>query len=153
MLDGMEQHHRLVVIAATNRPDVLNSALLRSGRFDRMLRLELPTTGERLEILKIHTRNKPLDASLSLERLAEQSDGFSGADLEALTNAAGLLAVRRTRKGDDESCEPLSITSDDFDGAAGRSCSERIGNSITWIRFWWNRCLSSRNRWGTRWPV
>ena len=96
-MDGMERHQRLVVMAATNRPDVLDPALLRAGRFDRMLRLELPTQAERLEILKIHTRTKPLDSGLSLERIAGQTESFTGADLESLTNEAGLLAVRRMR--------------------------------------------------------
>ena len=111
LLDGMEKHARLVVMAATNRPDVLDPALLRSGRFDRILRLELPTAAERLEILKIHTRNKPLDAGLALDRIAAETDTFSGADLEALVNGAGLLAVRRTRGANGDA---VRLTADDF---------------------------------------
>jgi cell division protease FtsH len=117
LMDGMERHAQLVVMAATNRPDVLDSALLRSGRFDRVLRLELPTGSERLEILKIHTRDKPLDNSVSLERIAEQTDGFSGADLEALTNQAGLMAIRRTRGESEGNGQPGVIASDDFERA------------------------------------
>jgi cell division protease FtsH len=115
LMDGMERHAQLVVMAATNRPDVLDSALLRSGRFDRVLRLGLPTQNERLEILKIHTRDKPLDSTVSLERVAGQTDGFSGADLEALTNQAGLLAIRRTRDQSEGNGQSGSIASDDFD--------------------------------------
>jgi cell division protease FtsH len=117
LMDGMERHAQLVVMAATNRSDVLDSALLRSGRFDRVLRLELPTGGERLEILNIHTRNKPLDNEVSLERIAEQTDGFSGADLEALTNQAGLLSIRRTRDQSDGNGQPSTIAGEDFDRA------------------------------------
>lgn len=116
-LDGMEKHAKLVVMAATNRPDVLDSALLRPGRFDRTVRLELPQTAERVEILKIHTRNKPLHSSLSLESIASQTEGFSGADLEALTNSAGLLAVRRSRKDSNGSADAIALTNEDFDRA------------------------------------
>jgi cell division protease FtsH len=111
LLDGMEKHARLVVMAATNRPDVLDPALLRSGRFDRVLRLELPTKGERLEILTIHTRNKSLDVTLDLDRIAAETDNFSGADLEALVNSAGLLAIRRTRGANGDS---VCLTNEDF---------------------------------------
>ena len=114
LMDGLERHERLVVMAATNRPDVLDSALLRSGRFDRVLRLEPPTFDERVEILRIHTRNKPLDVSLSLERVAEQTSGFTGADLEALANDAALLAIRRTREQDAGSSANVSLTIEDF---------------------------------------
>ncbi len=114
MLDGIERHKRLVVMAATNRPDILDPALLRSGRFDRVLRLETPKLAERIEILKIHTRNKPLDARVSLDGIAGQTDGFSGADLESLANGAGLLAVRRTRNDASANGSALAITMDDF---------------------------------------
>ncbi len=115
LLDGMEKHARLVVMAATNRPDVLDAALLRSGRFDRVLRLELPTEAERLEILKIHVRNKPLDPQLSLAQIAAETESFSGADLEALVNAAGLRAVRRTRDGGNH--RAVTVTAEDFETA------------------------------------
>jgi ATP-dependent Zn protease len=114
-LDGIEQNSKVVVIAATNRPDVLDSALLRPGRFDRTLRLSLPTKSERLEILKIHTRTKPLDNSLSLDQIADETNGFSGADMEALTNEAGFLAVRRSRLNSaDAPRQDVQLTYDDF---------------------------------------
>jgi ATP-dependent Zn protease len=116
-LDGIEQNKRLVVIAATNRPDILDAALLRPGRFDRTLRLSLPGEQERLEILKIHTRTKPLDTSLSLPRVAQQTEGFSGADLEALMNAAGILAVRRSRTNSNGLAAAVAITHDDCNQA------------------------------------
>jgi ATP-dependent metalloprotease FtsH len=114
LMDGLERHERLVVMAATNRPDVLDPALLRSGRFDRVLRLEPPTLTERVDILKIHTRNKPLDAGVSLERVAAQTEGFTGADLEALTNDAALLAVHRSRNDAAGGRGSLYLTIDDF---------------------------------------
>lgn len=115
-MDGLEQRARLVVIAATNRPDVLDPALVRSGRFDRMLRLTLPTLNERVEILKIHTRNKALDESVRLEQIARQADGFTGADLEALANEASLRAVRRTRTVNNGQGKVVLLL-EDFDGA------------------------------------
>jgi cell division protease FtsH len=117
LLDGMERFRQLVVIAATNRPDVLDPALLRSGRFDRILRLELPTSKERFEILKIHTRNKTLEATVSLEHLAGQTENFTGADLESLVNAAGLLAVRRSRGETNGKPNAVSLSAEDFDRA------------------------------------
>lgn len=116
MLDGLERHERLVVMAATNRLDVLDPALLRSGRFDRVLRLDSPSVDDRLEILQIHTRTKPLDDSVSLEGLARQTDGFTGADLESLTNHAALTAVRRSR-GSTNGHVRLALTNEDFDKA------------------------------------
>jgi ATP-dependent Zn protease len=117
LMDGLERHERLVAIAATNRPDVLDPALLRSGRFDRVLRLQLPDAKEREEILKIHTRSKPLDTGVSLARIAGQTDSFTGADLEALANEAALLAVRRTRDAGAGDTTAVAITTADFEKA------------------------------------
>ncbi len=117
LMDGLEHHEQLVVIAATNRPDVLDPALLRSGRFDRVLRLEPPTLNERIEILKIHTRDKPLDESVLLETIAKQTDGFTGADLETLTNDAALLAVRRSRRDAASGRRSVELIRDDFEEA------------------------------------
>ncbi len=116
LLDGLERHDGLVVMAATNRLDVLDPALLRSGRFDKILRLEMPSLAERIEILKIHTRLKPLEASVSLERIARLTDGLTGADLESLTNDAALSAVRRFRNSN-QGQEAVSLTDKDFDRA------------------------------------
>ncbi len=117
LMDGLERHEQLVVMAATNRPDVLDPALLRSGRFDRLLRLTPPTLQERVEILKIHTRDKPLDTTVSLEQLAQQTEGFVGADLEALTNDAALLAVRRGRASKTADRRITPLTTQEFEEA------------------------------------
>jgi cell division protease FtsH len=94
-LDGFEPNEDVIVMAATNRPDILDPALLRPGRFDRRITVDLPTMKDRLEILKIHARDKPLADDVDLERLARGTPGFSGADLENLLNEAALLAARR----------------------------------------------------------
>jgi len=97
-MDGFETNTHVIVIAATNRPDVLDPALLRPGRFDRHVMLDRPDIRGRRAILEVHSRNKPLDASVDLEVLAKQTPGFSGADLANLINEAAILAARFNRK-------------------------------------------------------
>ncbi|KKT20505.1 MAG: ATP-dependent zinc metalloprotease FtsH [Candidatus Peregrinibacteria bacterium GW2011_GWA2_43_8] len=97
-MDGFEQDTNVIVMAATNRPDVLDPALLRPGRFDRRVVIDTPDIEDRTEILKIHTRNKPLAKNTELERIARQTPGFSGADLENLANEAAILAAKNNKK-------------------------------------------------------
>jgi cell division protease FtsH len=97
-MDGFETNTHVIVIAATNRPDVLDPALLRPGRFDRHVTLDRPDIRGRVDILKVHARNKPLDTSVNLEVLAKQTVGFSGADLANLINEAAILAARQNKK-------------------------------------------------------
>jgi cell division protease FtsH len=97
-MDGFDSSTNVIVIAATNRPDVLDPALLRPGRFDRQVVLDRPDLHGRLAILKVHTRGKPLESDVDLEDLARQTPGFSGADLENLVNEAAILAARRNKK-------------------------------------------------------
>ena len=94
-LDGFEPNAGVIVMAATNRPDVLDPALLRPGRFDRRVVLDPPDMKDREEILKIHGANKPLGADVSLRKLAERTPGFSGADLQNLMNEGAILAARK----------------------------------------------------------
>ena len=94
-MDGFDKHDNVIVIAATNRPDVLDPALLRPGRFDRQVMLEKPDIRGRREILDVHSVGKPLAPTISIDRLAKQTSGFSGADLANLMNEAALLAARR----------------------------------------------------------
>ena len=96
-MDGFEKDTSVIIIAATNRPDILDPALLRPGRFDRQVTIGLPTQRERLEILKVHVRSKPVDSGVDLGRLAEATPMMSGADLENLTNEAALVAARSDR--------------------------------------------------------
>ncbi|MEY4695891.1 MAG: hypothetical protein RIT14_319, partial [Pseudomonadota bacterium] len=97
-MDGFEGTAGVIVIAATNRPDVLDPALLRPGRFDRRIVVPRPDLGGRLGILKVHTRKVPLDTGMDLTKIARGTPGFSGADLENLVNEAALYAARRNKE-------------------------------------------------------
>ncbi|HLG71437.1 MAG TPA: ATP-dependent zinc metalloprotease FtsH [Chloroflexota bacterium] len=97
-MDGFDTNTNVIVIAATNRPDVLDPALLRPGRFDRQVVLDRPDIKGRRAILEVHAKGKPLDKEVSLDTLAKQTPGFSGADLSNLVNEAAILAARRNKK-------------------------------------------------------
>ena len=97
-MDGFDRETQVIVIAATNRPDILDSALLRPGRFDRRIILDLPDINDREAILKIHSRGKILNRDINLRQAAERTPGFSGADLANLINEAAILAARKNRK-------------------------------------------------------
>jgi cell division protease FtsH len=97
-MDGFDSNTNVIVIAATNRPDVLDPALLRPGRFDRQVILDRPDIRGRIAVLEVHAKGKPLEKEVSLEVLAKQTPGFSGADLENMVNEAAILAARRNRK-------------------------------------------------------
>jgi len=103
-MDGFDPHEAVVVVAATNRPDVLDAALMRPGRFDRKIALDLPDKNARLAILNIHSREVPLAADVDLQRLAALTVGFAGADLENLINEAALLAGREDKSEVDMVC-------------------------------------------------
>ncbi len=97
-MDGFEPNEKVIVMAATNRPDVLDPALLRPGRFDRRVVIDLPDRGDREEILKIHCAKKQLAEDVNIQVVAERTPGFSGADLASLMNEAAILAAREDRK-------------------------------------------------------
>jgi cell division protease FtsH len=97
-MDGFDTNTNVIVIAATNRPDVLDPALVRPGRFDRQVVLDAPDVKGRIEVLKVHTKGKPLSDDINLELLAKQTPGFSGADLANAVNEAAILAARRSKK-------------------------------------------------------
>ncbi len=107
-MDGFEGKEGIIIIAATNRPDVLDPALLRPGRFDRQIVVPVPDVRGRLEILKVHTKNIPVAENVSLDKIARGTPGFSGADLANLVNEAALLAARKSK-------EKVEMT--DFDAA------------------------------------
>ncbi len=102
-MDGFEPHDDVIVMAATNRPDILDPALLRPGRFDRRITVESPGKDARLAILEVHARGKPLASDVDLEEIARGTPGFSGADLENLLNEAALLAARNRKQKIDRS--------------------------------------------------
>ncbi len=110
-MDGFQPNETIIVLAATNRPDVLDSALLRPGRFDRHVTVSRPTWQGRLAILKVHTRNKPLSDAVDLEKIARSMIGMSGADLRNLCNEAALIATREGKN---------KIEQNDFDQASDR---------------------------------
>ncbi|HEY1042003.1 MAG TPA: ATP-dependent zinc metalloprotease FtsH [Candidatus Paceibacterota bacterium] len=97
-MDGFDPTEKVIVMAATNRPDVLDPALLRPGRFDRRVTIDLPDRKDRLEILGVHARKKPLGPDVNLEVIAERTPGFSGAELYSLMNEGAILAARENRK-------------------------------------------------------
>ena len=124
-MDGFETNANIIVLAATNRPDILDPALLRPGRFDRRVVLDLPDVVGRQAILKVHSAGKPLAPEINLETLAKETPGFSGADLSNLINEAALLAARKNQK---------SIMMPDFEEAvervvAGPERKSRVINS------------------------
>ena len=108
-LDGFDRETQVIVLAATNRPDILDPALLRPGRFDRNVVLDLPDINDREAILKIHARGKQMEKSADLRKVAARTPGFSGADLANLMNEAALLSARRNKKivGNDELLESI----------------------------------------------
>ncbi len=110
-MDGFGENEGIIIMAATNRPDVLDPALLRPGRFDRQVTVSLPDASEREAILKVHARNKILGKDVNLKNLSLRTPGFSGADLENLLNEAALLAVRRDKE---------AISMDEIDEATDR---------------------------------
>ncbi|MBR7112750.1 MAG: ATP-dependent zinc metalloprotease FtsH [Clostridia bacterium] len=123
-MDGFGSHEGIIVIAATNRPDILDPALLRPGRFDRQITVDAPDVKEREAILKVHSRKKPLEAAVDLSVVAKKTAGFTGADLANLLNEAALLAARRGKR---------LIGADDIDDAfirviAGPKKSSRVMN-------------------------
>ncbi len=128
-MDGFDTNTNVIVIAATNRPDVLDPALLRPGRFDRQVVLDRPDIRGREAILRVHTRGKPIDKDVSLHALAKQTTGFSGADLENTVNEAAILAARRNHK---------VITRQDFEDAIDRVVAgpERKSRIITEREKW-----------------
>ena len=121
-MDGFEGNNGIIIIAATNRPDVLDSALMRPGRFDRQVMVDAPDIKGRLSILKVHSKNKKLSPNLSLENIARRTPGFTGADLANLLNEAAILTARRRKD---------SITITEVDDAVDRIIAGMEGQPLT----------------------
>jgi SpoVK/Ycf46/Vps4 family AAA+-type ATPase len=128
-MDGFETDARVVVIAATNRPDILDQALLRPGRLDRRIRVPLPDRAARVQILKVHAKGKPIGGDVSAEELADRLEGANGADLENLVNEAAMLALRRHR-GESSRAGGLSLDVSigrvDFDAALAKRAAGAV---------------------------
>ena len=129
-MDGFGANEGIIIIAATNRPDVLDPALLRPGRFDRQVTVSLPDTEEREAILKVHAKDKILASDVDLKSISRRTSGFSGADLENLLNEAALLAVRKNQE---------NITLKDIDEATDRvlmgpaKVSRKVSDNVKWL--------------------
>ena len=118
-MDGLEELKGVVVLGATNRPDIIDEALLRPGRFDKILRIPPPDKDGRIEILKIHTKKKPLAKDVDIAKLAEMTEGYTGAELAAAANAASMAAIKQYVKahGKDAEAGDFTITMRDFEEA------------------------------------
>jgi len=116
-IDGLEELHGVLIIGATNRVDLVDNALLRPGRFDRILEVPLPDAKGREHIFKIHTKKKPLADSIDFARLVELTEGFSGAEIEGVCNRAAMSAVRRYVNNKEKSVKSIKITQEDFENA------------------------------------
>ncbi len=122
-LDGLEELRDVVIIAATNRPDIVETALLRPGRFDRLLYIVLPNIEARKEIFKIHTKNKHLDKNVVLEDLAKRTEGYTGADIAAICNSAVMMSIKehitkfKNEEEIKEKAKELSISTRHFEEA------------------------------------
>ena len=119
-IDGLEELHDVLIIGATNRLDIVDEALLRPGRFDRVIEVPHPDPRGREQILKIHTKKKPLAGDVSMPELVELTDGFSGAEIAAVANAAATAALKRYVSGKHGGLEEIKITQKDLVEAAGR---------------------------------
>lgn len=113
-IDGLEDMEGVVVLAATNRPDIVDNALLRAGRFDRLMLIPAPDMPARMAIFKIHTKGMPLDESVNLDELAQRTEGFVGADIESLCREAAILALR-------ESMEAEKVKMEHFEKALSKA--------------------------------
>ena len=113
-IDGLEELHNVLIIGATNRLDIVDPAILRPGRFDRIIEVPLPDAKGRSNIFKIHTKKKPLAKDVDLEKIVERTDGFSGADIAAIANRAGIAALKRYVNGKSSSVKEIEITQNDL---------------------------------------
>jgi transitional endoplasmic reticulum ATPase len=108
-IDGLEEMNDVVIIAATNRPDIMDTALLRPGRFDRMILIPAPDKATRKKIFEVHTKGMPIKG-VNLDKLAEKTDGYAGADIEAICREAAMIALRKDIKSKE-------VTAKDFEDA------------------------------------
>jgi len=140
-LDGVEELEKVMIIAATNRPDLIDAALLRPGRIEGLVELQDPDKETRKKIFEVHVKNMPLDKSVKITDYVDKTDGWNGADIEAICRNAGVNAIKRIYKNKD--AKDLQITSKDFDYGlkeVGKSCGKNIGGEIG------KKCLADGNK-------
>ena len=119
-LDGLQSAKNIIVLAATNRPDRIDPALLRPGRFDKIIEIPIPGEDTRLSILKVHTRRMPLEKDVSLKELAKSTEGYTGAEIENICREAGMEAMRKELKEEsvkERDWEKVEVTKRDFAAA------------------------------------
>ena len=124
-LDGVEELEKVVIIAATNRPDLIDPALIRPGRIDAIVDLKIPDKTTREKIFLVHTKNMPLDKEIKLEHYVEKTEGWTGADIESICRNAGMNAIKRAYKEKSKEKSEMKITKEDFDSAL-----EEVSKSI-----------------------
>jgi transitional endoplasmic reticulum ATPase len=124
-IDGLEELHNVVVIGATNRLDIVDSALLRPGRFDRIIEVPMPDAKGRENIFKIHTKKKPLAENIDFTKLVEYTDGFSGAEVASVCNRAAMTAIKRFVNNKEKSVKSIKITQEDFVNAINKIRPEK----------------------------
>jgi transitional endoplasmic reticulum ATPase len=131
-MDGLEELKGVVVLGATNRPDIIDEALLRPGRFDRILQVPPPDKEGRIQILKIHTKRKPIAKDVDMVKLADMTEGYTGADLASVANAAVIGAIKKYvkehGKDADETSAGLSVTMQDFEEAIEKLKRKKSGD-------------------------
>ncbi|MDO8141389.1 MAG: AAA family ATPase, partial [Candidatus Brocadiales bacterium] len=113
-MDGIEELKGVLVLAATNRMDQIDPALLRAGRFDYLIEIPIPDEETRLKIFKVHTKDKPLEKGLDMKKFAHETDGMTGADIELICKKAALTTVRNAISKQSEGSKELLITASDF---------------------------------------
>lgn len=126
--DGLEDLKGVVVIGATNRPDIIDEALLRPGRFDRILEVPIPDKDARRQIFQVHTKKKPVDSDVNLDKLVELTDGMTGADIAAIVNVAAISAIKEqvvgSNKNDGKKAGKLKISMKHFESAVDKVKTE-----------------------------
>jgi transitional endoplasmic reticulum ATPase len=132
-MDGLEDLKSVVVIGATNRPDIVDEALLRPGRFDRILEVPIPDKESRKQIFQVHIRKKPIDSDINLDKLVEMTDGMTGADIAAIVNAAAMSAIKE-HVSKDGGGKKLRISMKHFESALDKvkTGSSKSRTSSSW---------------------
>ena len=125
-IDGLEELHNVLIIGATNRVDLIDNALLRPGRFDRIIEVPLPDTKGRENILKIHTRKKPLVGNIDFTKLVQLTDGFTGAEIEGVCNRAAMSSIRRYVDKKEKDVKSIKVTQEDFENAIEKMRPGRV---------------------------
>jgi len=125
-IDGLEELNNVLIIGATNRVDLVDNALLRPGRFDRILEVPLPDSKGRENIFKIHTKKKPLADKIDSAKLVQLTDGFSGAEIEGVCNRAAMSAIRRYVNNKEKSVKSIKITQEDFENAIEKIRPDKV---------------------------